>query len=52
MMTRARECGLETGVHAIGDAPISSALEAFAGAAGSIEHAQLVALLMRGLRVR
>jgi predicted amidohydrolase YtcJ len=46
LMERARECGLETAVHAIGDAAVTSALDAFAatGAAGSIEHAQLVTL--------
>jgi predicted amidohydrolase YtcJ len=36
--------GLQVAVHAIGDAAVESALDAFAatGAAGSIEHAQLV----------
>jgi predicted amidohydrolase YtcJ len=46
LMGRARECGLETAVHAIGDAAVASALDAFEAtrAVGSIEHAQLVAL--------
>jgi predicted amidohydrolase YtcJ len=45
MMTRALESGLQTAVHAIGDAAVASALDAFeaTGAPGSIEHAQLVA---------
>jgi predicted amidohydrolase YtcJ len=45
LLGRATECGLEVAVHAIGDAAVSASLDAFArtGAAGSIEHAQLVA---------
>jgi predicted amidohydrolase YtcJ len=45
LMTRAGECGLEIAVHAIGDAAVASALDAFeaTGAPGSVEHAQLVA---------
>jgi predicted amidohydrolase YtcJ len=45
LLRRATECGLEVAVHAIGDAATAVALDAFAstGAAGSIEHAQLVA---------
>jgi predicted amidohydrolase YtcJ len=44
LLRRATECGLEVAVHAIGDAAVAVALDAFAstGAAGSIEHAQLV----------
>jgi predicted amidohydrolase YtcJ len=46
LIARARDCGLETAVHAIGDAAVATALDAFqaTGAPGSIEHAQLVAL--------
>ncbi|MBN9176291.1 MAG: amidohydrolase family protein [Microbacterium sp.] len=45
LMTRATGAGLECAVHAIGDVANSHALDAFAttGAAGTIEHAQLVA---------
>lgn len=44
LLTRATGAGLGVAVHAIGDRAISSALDAFTttGAAGSIEHAQLV----------
>jgi len=44
LMTRAREHGLEVAAHAIGDAAVSQALDAYAatGAVGTIEHAQLV----------
>lgn len=44
LMLRARENGLEAAVHAIGDAAVREALDAFevTGARGSIEHAQLV----------
>jgi predicted amidohydrolase YtcJ len=44
LMARGRECGLEIAVHAIGDAAVASALDAFeaTGATGSIEHAQLM----------
>ncbi len=44
LLGRAHECGLRISVHAIGDAAIASALDAFAttGAHGSIEHAQLI----------
>ena len=44
MMARAREGGLEASVHAIGDAALATALDAFESsrASGSIEHAQLV----------
>lgn len=43
LLARARECGLESAVHAIGDAALRDALTAFerTGATGSIEHAQL-----------
>ena len=46
LLTRASDCGLETAVHAIGDAAVATALDAFqaTGAPGSIEHAQLVTL--------
>jgi predicted amidohydrolase YtcJ len=46
LLTRARDHGLETAVHAIGDAAVADALDGFAatGATGSIEHAQLVDL--------
>lgn len=42
---RAARRGLEMAVHAIGDAAVGAALDAFerAGAAGSVEHVQLVA---------
>ena len=45
LLTEAREHGLTAAVHAIGDAAVSTALDAFAatGATGSLEHAQLVA---------
>ncbi len=45
LMTRATAAGLECAIHAIGDVANSVALDAFAltGAAGTIEHAQLVA---------
>ncbi len=44
LMTRAREHGLGVATHAIGDAAVTGALDAYAatGAPGSIEHAQLV----------
>ncbi|MDO5682514.1 MAG: amidohydrolase family protein [Propionibacteriaceae bacterium] len=45
LLTRAHAAGLEVAIHAIGDAAVGCALDAFAatGARGSIEHAQLVA---------
>lgn len=45
LMTRAHDHGLTAAVHAIGDAAVAAALDAFAisGARGSVEHAQLVA---------
>ncbi|MDQ1513062.1 MAG: hypothetical protein QOC59_904, partial [Microbacteriaceae bacterium] len=45
LLTRAVEVGLTPAVHAIGDAAVTVALDAFAmaGARGRIEHAQLVA---------
>lgn len=44
LLTRGRAHGLEAAVHAIGDAAVHEALDAFAatGATGSIEHAQLI----------
>ena len=44
LLHRARRFGLVVAVHAVGDAAAASALDAFAatGAAGSIEHAQLM----------
>ena len=44
MQTRAREHGLTVATHAIGDAALSQVLDAYeaSGAAGTIEHAQLV----------
>ena len=44
MLQRAHAHGLTAAVHAIGDAAVSTALDAFAasGARGTIEHAQLV----------
>lgn len=44
LLRRAHEHGLRAAVHAIGDAAVAHAVEAFAGsgARGSIEHAQLV----------
>ncbi len=44
LMTRARTGGLEVATHAIGDAAVTGALDAYevTGAHGSIEHAQLV----------
>lgn len=44
LLTRASDAGLRVAVHAIGDAAVSTALDAFAttGPAGSIEHAQLM----------
>lgn len=44
LLTRAHEHGITSAVHAIGDAALVAAVEAFAasGARGSIEHAQLV----------
>ncbi|RPF26455.1 amidohydrolase [Georgenia muralis] len=44
LLRRARRGGLDVAVHAIGDAAVSIALDAFAatGARGSIEHAQLL----------
>jgi predicted amidohydrolase YtcJ len=43
LLARAHESGLEIATHAIGDAAVSAALDAYAvtGAAGSIEHAQM-----------
>lgn len=45
LLARATQNGLDVAVHAIGDAAVSIALDAFShtGARGSIEHAQLVA---------
>lgn len=42
-MTRAREAGIEAAIHAIGDAALSTVLDAFeaSGARGSVEHVQL-----------
>ena len=44
LLSRARDHGLSAAVHAIGDAAVAAALDAFAtsGAGGSVEHAQLV----------
>lgn len=44
LLRRARRGGLDVAVHAIGDAAVSIALDAFAatGARGSVEHAQLL----------
>jgi len=44
LLTRATGAGLAVAVHAIGDRAVTAALDAFTttGAAGSIEHAQLV----------
>jgi len=44
IMTRARAAGLRTAIHAIGDAAVGIVLDAYArsGAAGTVEHAQLV----------
>lgn len=44
LLTRARGAGLETALHAIGDAAVGAVLDAFAatGVSGSVEHAQLV----------
>lgn len=44
LLARARAAGLSVAVHAIGDAAVRDALDAFAasGAQGSIEHAQLI----------
>jgi predicted amidohydrolase YtcJ len=46
LLDRARSAGLEAAVHVIGDAAATTALDAFAatGAAGSLEHLQLVDL--------
>ena len=46
LLERARAGGLEVAVHAIGDAAVAAALDAFeaTSARGSIEHAQLVAV--------
>lgn len=46
LLSRARDGGLTAAVHAIGDAAISDALDAFAatGIVGCIEHAQLMAV--------
>lgn len=46
LMARAHAHGLELAVHAIGDAAVGQALDAFerTGAVGGIEHAQLVAV--------
>ncbi len=45
LMRRAAAAGLTTAVHAIGDASVTIALDAYAatGATGTVEHAQLVA---------
>lgn len=45
LLARAREHGFHVAVHAIGDAAVTHALDAFqaTGAVGTIEHAQLVA---------
>jgi predicted amidohydrolase YtcJ len=45
LLARAHMSGLEVATHAIGDAAVSAALDAYeaTGARGSIEHAQLVA---------
>ena len=44
LLDRARRHGLEVALHAIGDAAVATAIEAFGrtGATGSIEHAQLL----------
>lgn len=44
IMVRARAAGLRTAIHAIGDASVGIVLDAYAasGAAGTVEHAQLV----------
>ncbi len=44
LMSRARDAGLQVATHAIGDAAVTGALDAYTAtrAAGSIEHAQLV----------
>ena len=44
LMTRARDAGLQVATHAIGDAAVTGALDAYTAtrATGSIEHAQLV----------
>ena len=44
LLAHARDHGLETAVHAIGDAAVREALAAFekTGATGSIEHAQMI----------
>ncbi len=44
LLARARDAGLETAVHAIGDAAVALAVDTFAAttATGSIEHAQLM----------
>ncbi|MET1015835.1 MAG: amidohydrolase family protein [Leifsonia flava] len=44
LMARARDAGLESAIHAIGDQANSHVLDAFAltGARGSVEHAQLL----------
>jgi len=46
LLSRARSGGLDIALHAIGDAAVDLALQAFdaTGAAGAIEHAQLVRL--------
>lgn len=46
LLQRAHDAGLEAALHAIGDAAVSTVLDAFAttGARGSVEHAQLVDL--------
>jgi predicted amidohydrolase YtcJ len=45
LLARAHMSGLEVATHAIGDAAVTAALDAYAatGARGSIEHAQLIA---------
>ncbi|QFG67844.1 amidohydrolase [Ornithinimicrobium pratense] len=46
LLQRAHDAGLEAALHAIGDAAVSTVLDAFTatGAGGSVEHAQLVDL--------
>lgn len=58
LLARAHMSGLEVATHAIGDAAVTAALDAYAatGARGSVEHAQLVARgdvrRMAGLGIR
>jgi len=44
LLARAKQCGFEIALHAIGDAAVATALDAIAdtGATASIEHAQLI----------